>query len=168
MTRDPRGDCCQIGPGTALDEDLICRAANRQPFPGRDPAVGARDWRGTAASGWRGAPTAPGSGPAPGTPKRSLAVRIFGPLGSRLFGGCLDSASDDTPFPRALTRRLGIDRTGAPQVEARPVGGVAVLYSRATVTLRLTDGRETCEWQAPVRFVDAPLTGVYIILIVYI
>jgi hypothetical protein len=86
-----------------------------------------------------------------------VPVRIFGPLGSRLFDGCLDCASDDAIFPVSLARKLGIDLRGAAQGEARPVGGTVVPYSYATVTLRLSDGVETCEWQALVGFVDLPL-----------
>jgi hypothetical protein len=86
-----------------------------------------------------------------------VPVRLFGPLGSRLFDGCLDSASDDTIFPRFLARGLGIDLSGAAQGEAHPVGGVTIPYSYAAVTLRLSDGLETCEWQATVGFVDLPL-----------
>ncbi len=85
------------------------------------------------------------------------SARIFGPLGSRLYDGCLDCASDDTIFPLSLARRLGIDLTGAPQGQAQPVGGMIVPYSYATVTVRLTDGFETCEWRATVGFADLPL-----------
>jgi hypothetical protein len=86
-----------------------------------------------------------------------LPTRVFGPLGSRLFDGCLDSASDDTIFPLSVARRLGIDLTGAAQGQAQPVGGHSVPYLYATVILRLTDGLETCEWTATVGFVDLPL-----------
>ncbi len=86
-----------------------------------------------------------------------VSTRVFGPLGSRLFDGCLDSASDDTIFPLSLARRLGIDLTQAPQGEAQPVGGMIVAYSYAVVTLRISDGIETCEWKAMVGFADLPL-----------
>jgi hypothetical protein len=86
-----------------------------------------------------------------------LPVRVFGPVGSRLYDGCLDCASDDAIFPLSLARKLGIDLRGAPQGEARLVGGMVVPYSYAKVMLRLSDGVETCEWQALVGFVDLPL-----------
>jgi hypothetical protein len=86
-----------------------------------------------------------------------MAVRLVGPLGSRLFDGCLDTASDDTIFPRFLARSLGIDLTGAPRGEARPVGGVVIPYHYAHVILRVTDGRERCEWAATLGFADLPL-----------
>ena len=57
----------------------------------------------------------------------------------------------------SLARKLGIDMDGAPQGAAHPVGGTVVPYRYALVTLRLSDGLETCEWQATVGFVDLPL-----------
>ena len=86
-----------------------------------------------------------------------LPVRVFGPLGSRLLDGCIDCGSDDTIFPLSIARKLGIDLTGAFQGEASPIGGTTVPYSYAAVTLRVSDGIETCEWQAMVGFVDLPL-----------
>ncbi|MBI3468136.1 MAG: hypothetical protein HY000_34450 [Planctomycetes bacterium] len=86
-----------------------------------------------------------------------VPVRIIGPLGSRLRDGSLDSGSDDTLLPRHLARRLGIDMQGAPQGEAKPIGGPSIPYHYATVTLLVTDGRETCQWEATVGFIDAPL-----------
>jgi len=86
-----------------------------------------------------------------------VPIRVFGSQGSRLYDGCLDSASDDTIFPLSLARKLGIDLSGAPQGEAHPVGGMVIPFSYAAVTLRLTDGVETCQWQATVGFLDLPL-----------
>ena len=86
-----------------------------------------------------------------------VPVRVFGPLGSRLIDGCLDCGSDDTIFPLSLARKLGINLTGAPQGEAHPVGGKAVPYVYAAVTLHLSNGIETFEWQATVGFIDRPL-----------
>jgi hypothetical protein len=86
-----------------------------------------------------------------------IPVRVFGPLGSRLVDGCVDCGSDDTIFPLLLARKLGIDLTGAPHGEACPVGGTIVPYVYAAVTLRVSDGVGTCEWNATVGFVDLPL-----------
>ena len=86
-----------------------------------------------------------------------LSVRLFGPLGSRLFDGCLDCASDDTLFPQALAQSLGIDLTGAPKGESRPVDGVAIPYLYARVRLRISDGWEQCEWEATVGFANLQL-----------
>jgi hypothetical protein len=55
-----------------------------------------------------------------------IPTRVFGPLGSRLHDGCLDSASDDTIFPLSLARQLGIDLTVAAQGQAQGVGGLSV------------------------------------------
>jgi hypothetical protein len=74
-----------------------------------------------------------------------------------MYDGCLDCASDDTIFPLSLARRLGIDLTGAATGEARPLGGIVVPFSYATVTLRITDGLESCEWKATIGFADLPL-----------
>jgi hypothetical protein len=86
-----------------------------------------------------------------------LPVQVFGPSGSRLLDGCVDCGSDDAIFPLALARKLGIDLTGAAAGEAHPVGGTVVPYLYAAVTLRVSDGVETCEWKATVGFVDLPL-----------
>jgi len=86
-----------------------------------------------------------------------ISTRLFGPFGSRLFDGCLDCASDDTIFPLSLARRVGIDLTRAAKGEAQPVGGIIVPFLYATVKLRITDGIESCEWDATVGFADLPL-----------
>ena len=86
-----------------------------------------------------------------------ISIRLIGPMGSRLYDGCVDSAADDTVFPAALAKTLGIDLTNAPQGEAQPVGGLVLRYSYATVVLRLTDGFETYEWPAVIGFADLPL-----------
>jgi hypothetical protein len=86
-----------------------------------------------------------------------LPVGVFGPLGLRLLDGCVDCGSDDTIFPMSLARKLGLELTGAPQGESHPVGGAVVPYVYAAVTLGVSDGVETCEWQATVGFVDLPL-----------
>lgn len=88
-----------------------------------------------------------------------LPVRLFGPNGSRVYDGCLDSASDDTIFPQALARVLGIGLDGAPLGQARPVGGLAIPYRYAKLTLAVSDGHDRCEWEAMVGFADIPLRG---------
>ena len=86
-----------------------------------------------------------------------LSVRLFGPSGSRLFDGCLDSASDDTIFPQALAQSLGIDLTGAPRGEARPIDGFAIPYLYARTRLRISDGWQQCEWEAMIGFANLQL-----------
>lgn len=88
----------------------------------------------------------------PIVPIHIIAPRVLPPV-----DGCIDSGTDDTLFPQHLARRLGIDLTGAPQGESRPVGHGAIPVSYARVTLLLSDGFETCEWEAIVGFADAPL-----------
>jgi hypothetical protein len=65
---------------------------------------------------------------------------------------CIDSAADDTVFPLRWATRLGLDLGSAPRGQAQGVGGSILQVSFATITLLLTDGYETCEWDALVGF----------------
>jgi pimeloyl-ACP methyl ester carboxylesterase len=65
-----------------------------------------------------------------------VALRVAGPSGSRILDASLDSGSDDTLLPAYLAGRLGIDVAGAPEREARAIGGVPVLYRYARLLLR--------------------------------
>ncbi len=82
----------------------------------------------------------------------AIEVRLLGPGGvfDRLCR--LDSGADDTIFPEWVAQRIGLDLTNAPWGESSPVGGSALYYRYATVSLRLDDGRENCEWKAIVGF----------------
>jgi hypothetical protein len=91
-----------------------------------------------------------------------VSIRVFGRLSSRLYDGCLDCVCDDTIFPLPLARKLGIDLTGAPQGQAHSVGGMILPYVYASVTLCLSDGIETCEWQATAGFLDLPLRWAFL------
>jgi hypothetical protein len=84
-------------------------------------------------------------------------IRISTPSGAVFRDGLLDSAADDTVFPAAVARQLGIDLSRAPVCRGRQAGGVAVLYRYATVNLRISDGTEAYEWQAIVGFLNAPM-----------
>jgi hypothetical protein len=86
-----------------------------------------------------------------------IPVHLIGPTGSRLLGANLDSGSDDTLFPLHLATHLGVDLTYGVEGEARTVGGPAIRYAYAPVTLRVADGSEACEWTAIVGFIAAPL-----------
>ena len=86
----------------------------------------------------------------------SWPFRPKGHPGTRSLTATLDSGSDDTLLPAYLATRLGIDLDQAPQGEAGTVGGAPVPYRYATVTLRLSDGSEECQWDAIVGFVAAP------------
>src|SRR5690349_5506474 len=81
-----------------------------------------------------------------------VAIQVQGPSGPRSLTATLDSGSDDTLLPAYLATRLGIDWDQAPQGEAGTVGGAPVPYRNATVTLRLSDGYEECQWDAIVGF----------------
>ena len=86
-----------------------------------------------------------------------IPIQIIGPLGSRMLSANLDCGSDDTLFPAHVAPRLGIDLTNAPEGESGAIGGVPIPYRYATVTLRISDGHEECEWEAIVGFLAAPL-----------
>jgi hypothetical protein len=64
----------------------------------------------------------------------------------------LDTGADDTVFPESMAPILGIDLTAAPSLPAQGVGMARMPLRYAQVTLRLTDGRERCEWPAWVGF----------------
>jgi hypothetical protein len=86
-----------------------------------------------------------------------INVAVSCASGDLFFDGLVDSAADDTIFPLSVARRLGIDLSNAPLGEARAVGGGTFSYHYAHVTLRVSDGRETCEWDTIVGFLDARL-----------
>jgi hypothetical protein len=69
----------------------------------------------------------------------------------------LDPGADDTVFPNDAAVQLGLDLSNAPLGEAVGVASAPVPIRYALVTLRLTDGREFCEWTAWVGFTAAPL-----------
>jgi hypothetical protein len=95
----------------------------------------------------------------PGATQRHLpifSVTLEGPIGSFRIDSRLDSGSDDTVFPLSLAQHLGLDLTGAPLSQSQGVGGTPLSYRCAQVTLRISDGKETCVWQAEVGFVDLP------------
>jgi hypothetical protein len=86
-----------------------------------------------------------------------VPIRIIQPQLSPPIDGCVDSAADDTLFPVRLAVRLGIDLAGAPQGEVRPVGHGPLAVKYARLTLLVTDGFESCVWDAIVGFADFPL-----------
>jgi hypothetical protein len=86
-----------------------------------------------------------------------FSVAVGGPSGEWSRDCLVDSAADDTIFPITVARKVGIDLSNAPVGEARQVGGVILSYRYAQVTLRISDGLETCEWPAIVGFLDQPM-----------
>jgi len=75
--------------------------------------------------------------------------------GSIVRDGLLDTGANDTVCPDVLAPLLGLDLTNAPEGEATGAGGPVLIVRYATVRLRITDMKETCEWDAIVGF--APL-----------
>lgn len=69
----------------------------------------------------------------------------------------MDSGADDIILPVTVAQGLGIDLTNAPVSQARSVSRHVVTYHYAQVTLRLSDGREHCAWNAIVGFVPQRL-----------
>jgi hypothetical protein len=88
----------------------------------------------------------------PIVPIHIVAPRLLPPLDA-----CIDSAADDTVFPPHWATRLGIDLGAAPKGQAQVVGGGIINLVLAPVTLLLSDGYETCEWDALVGFSATPL-----------
>jgi hypothetical protein len=88
----------------------------------------------------------------PIVPIHVLAPRMLPPLDA-----CIDSAADDTIFPPHWATRLAIDLGSASQGQAQVVGGSVIQIRFAQVTLLLSDGYETCEWDATVGFSATPL-----------
>jgi hypothetical protein len=87
-------------------------------------------------------------------PRSVLDVSLVGPVGTIVRLGLLDTGADDTVFPVTLA---GIDLTGAPTGSASGVGLAVGTMSYALVLLRISDGKEFCEWPARVGFTTDPL-----------
>ncbi len=88
----------------------------------------------------------------PIVPIHVLAPRLMPPLDA-----CIDSAADETVFPPHWATRLGIDLASAPKGHAQVVGGSVIQLIYAPVTLLLSDGYETCQWDASVGFSTTPM-----------
>jgi hypothetical protein len=88
----------------------------------------------------------------PIVPIHILAPRMLPPIDA-----CIDSAADDTVFPPQWAVRLGVDLAAATKGQAQGIGGTVVQVSYAPVTLLLSDGYETCEWDAVVAFSATPM-----------
>ena len=90
-------------------------------------------------------------------PRPLVQVTLMAPGSVYLAEALLDPGADDTVFPNDAAVQLGIDLSNAPLGEAVGVTSIPVPIRYAQVTLRLTDGREFCEWTAWVGFMAAPL-----------
>jgi hypothetical protein len=95
--------------------------------------------------------------------KPILTATIASPLGNWASACLVDSGADDTVFPDTIAHQLGIDLSGAPEGESFQAAGQPVTYRYAPVRFHLSDGMETCDWDAIVGFVAAamrwPLLG---------
>jgi hypothetical protein len=90
-------------------------------------------------------------------PRALIDIAMVGPLDTYVDSGMLDTGADDTVFPESAAALIGVDLTNAPIGEASGVGMVTTPIRYAQVKLRITDGREFCEWPAWVGFTAVPL-----------
>ncbi len=75
-----------------------------------------------------------------------VPVTVVGPRGAESMRGILDTGSDQTIFPAALARRLGIELREAPPAGMATASGEAMALSLGAATLRLRFENETPEW----------------------
>jgi hypothetical protein len=90
-------------------------------------------------------------------PRPLIQIAMIGPLATYAHLGMLDTGADDTVFPDSAAAMIGADLTNAQTGEAAGIGLISTPIRYAQVTLRLTDGREFCEWTACVGFTATPL-----------
>ena len=81
-------------------------------------------------------------------PRPLVRVTLINGSTTVLGDGLLDTAADDTVFPDSTAARLGIALSNAPTGSAAGVASAASVIRFAQIVLRLTDGREWCEWLA--------------------
>jgi hypothetical protein len=88
-----------------------------------------------------------------------VPVRLRGPAGwSQPLGCILSSGSDLTVFPEEEADFVGIDLHAAQNEQALTDAGLAILFRRAAVRIRIADGSgETCEWDTLIGFTAFPL-----------
>jgi hypothetical protein len=95
-------------------------------------------------------------------PRPLITVSLIGPTSAHSIDGRLDTGADDTIFPERLAAVIGADLTVAPRGQATTADMTPISVRYAHVTLRLTDGKERCEWPAWVGFsprIRRPLLG---------
>jgi Aspartyl protease len=86
-----------------------------------------------------------------------VPIHILAPLLLPPVDACIDSAADDTVFPSQMAKRLGIDPLAASSGQAKGVGGTIITVNYVLVTLLLSDGYETFEWDTVVGFATVPM-----------
>ena len=84
-------------------------------------------------------------------------VSLIGPTRTVPLLGLIDTGSDDTVFPEAIARQVGLDLSLAPAGEMAGIGSRPYAMRYAHVRLRLSDGAEFRDWPAWVGFTAAPL-----------
>ncbi len=90
-------------------------------------------------------------------PRPVASIRLFGPGGTYFMDGYFDTASDDTVFPLWISAMIGLDLSQAPEQVIQLAGRPQPFRARfARVELRLSDGKETCQWAALVGFAPVP------------
>jgi hypothetical protein len=90
-------------------------------------------------------------------PRTLIPFCLTGPAGIYVKDGLLDTGADDTVFEEDVAARVGIDLTNAPEGEVTGVAAAATPVRYALATLRVSDGRESREWDAWVGFTAAKL-----------
>ena len=90
-------------------------------------------------------------------PRPLVNVSVLAPTTTIIRRCLLDTGADDTLFPESWALLLGIDLTTAPAGSACVPGPALMALRYADVTLRLTDGREWCEWLATIGFTPTRL-----------
>jgi hypothetical protein len=85
-----------------------------------------------------------------------FAVTVMTPTAAKVMDGVVDSASTDVVFPLQVAQACGLDLRNAPPGQATQAGGRVLSFRYAHVRLRITDGREAYEWDAPVGVLNVP------------
>jgi hypothetical protein len=89
---------------------------------------------------------------------RPLApIHILAPQTLPPLDACIDCAADDTVFPPRWAARLGVNLQSLPKAQGQSVGGSIVQMCFAQVTMCLSDGHETCQWDTTVGFLTKPM-----------
>jgi hypothetical protein len=88
-------------------------------------------------------------------PRPLIDVLLVGPTNDSFHKAILDTAADDTVFPKWAAARIGLDLINAPTGVASGVGMAIAALRYTQVKLRFTDGREFREWPAWVGFTAA-------------
>lgn len=90
-------------------------------------------------------------------PRPLVPVRLISASSSPTRAGLLDKGADETIYPEARARLLGLDLTNAPLGSATVANSASINFRYSPVTLYLTEGNETRGWKAIVGFSPARL-----------